>query len=162
MLMQNETDQDILWMHRALALAQKAEALEEVPVGALLVFENKVIGEGYNCPIGTNDPCAHAEINALRQGANVLENYRLPNTTLYITLEPCAMCAGAIIHARVNRVVFAAHDLKTGAAGSVFNLLQNPLLNHQVTLTSGVLANECSQLISNFFRKRRTVGRISC
>lgn len=148
-------DNDEMWMRRALALAEQAELAGEVPVGAILVYDNQVIGEGANSPIQHHDPSAHAEINALRQGALNHKNYRLPNTTLYITLEPCAMCAGAIIQARVGRVVFGASDPKTGAAGSVFNILQNAQLNHRVELTSGVLATECSQLISDFFRKKR-------
>lgn len=146
---------DEKYMRRALELAEQAEVAGEVPVGAVLVFENKVIGEGANSPITGCDPTQHAEINALRQGAKALQNYRLPNTTLYITLEPCAMCAGAIIHARVARVVFGAADLKTGAAGSVFNILQNNQLNHRVALTYGILAKECGERLSDFFRKKR-------
>lgn len=146
---------DEVWMRRALELAEKAELAGEVPVGAILVYENQVIGEGANSPIQHHDPSAHAEINALRQGALNQKNYRLLNTTLYITLEPCAMCAGAIIQARVGRVVFGATDPKTGAAGSVFNILQHAELNHRTQVTSGVLATECSQLLSNFFRKKR-------
>jgi len=146
---------DEFWMRKALDLAHKAELAGEVPVGAILVFENQVIGQGQNSPIKDHDPSAHAEMNALRQGGHALQNYRLPNTTLYITLEPCAMCAGAIIQARVERVVFGAFDPKTGAAGSVFNIVQHAELNHRVELTSGILANECSQLLSDFFRKKR-------
>lgn len=146
---------DEFWMRQALELASKAELAGEVPVGAILVQDNHIIGQGQNSPIQTHDPSAHAEINALRHGALTLKNYRLPNTTLYITLEPCAMCAGAIIQARVARVVFGASDPKTGAAGSVFNILQNAHLNHRVSLTSGVLAAECSQQLSDFFRKKR-------
>jgi len=153
--MQSDNQNDEMWMRQALDLAKQAELAGEVPVGAILVYENQVIGEGANSPIQHHDPSAHAEINALRQGALNHQNYRLPNTTLYITLEPCAMCAGAIIQARVGRVVFGASDPKTGAAGSVFNILQNAQLNHRVELTSGVLATECSQLISDFFRKKR-------
>ncbi len=146
---------DEYWMRRAIHLAHQAEYAGEVPVGALLVYEDKLIAEGANNPIATHDPSAHAEMNALREGAKALQNYRLPNTTLYVTLEPCAMCAGAIIQARVQRVVFGAYDLKTGAAGSVFNILQNTQLNHRVSLTTGVLQAECSELLSNFFRQRR-------
>lgn len=146
---------DEFWMREALALAQQAELAGEVPVGALLVYEDKLLAQGANNPIATHDPSAHAEMNALRAGAKILQNYRLPNTTLYVTLEPCAMCAGAIIQARVQRVVFGAYDLKTGAAGSVFNILQNTQLNHRVSLTAGVLQAECSELLSNFFRNRR-------
>lgn len=146
---------DEKWMRRALELAKQAQVAGEVPVGAVLVYDNQIIGEGANSPIASCDPSSHAELNALRQGAKALQNYRLPNTTLYITLEPCAMCAGAIIHARVGRVVFGATDLKTGAAGSVFNILQNTQLNHRVALTHGILENECRTLISNFFRQKR-------
>ncbi|MGE3319642.1 MAG: tRNA adenosine(34) deaminase TadA [Candidatus Berkiella sp.] len=154
-MMQAENPDDEKYMRRALELAEQAEVAGEVPVGAVLVFDNQIVGEGTNSPIGSIDPTSHAEINALRQGAKHLQNYRLPNTTLYITLEPCAMCAGAIIHARVARVVVGALDPKTGAAGSVFNILQHEKLNHRVTLTHGVLADECGQLLSNFFRQKR-------
>lgn len=153
--MNTEIKDDEFWMRQALNLAKQAELAGEVPVGAILVQDNHIIGQGQNSPIQAHDPSAHAEINALRQGALTLKNYRLPNTTLYITLEPCAMCAGAIIQARVARVVFGASDPKTGAAGSVFNILQNAQLNHRVSLTSGVLAAECSQQLSDFFRKKR-------
>lgn len=160
-----EQNNDEFWMRRALALAKQAELAGEVPVGAILVYDNQVIGEGANSPIQHHDPSAHAEINALRQGAFNQKNYRVPNTTLYVTLEPCAMCAGAIIQARVGRVVFGASDPKTGAAGSVFNILQHQQLNHRVELKSGVLATECSSLLSDFFRKKRSsahVGQIPC
>ncbi len=153
--MNTEINDDEFWMRQALELASQAELAGEVPVGAILIQDNQIIGQGQNSPIKAHDPSAHAEINALRQGALALNNYRLPNTTLYITLEPCAMCAGAIIQARVARVVFGASDPKTGAAGSVFNILQNAQLNHRVSLTSGVLAAECSQQLSDFFRKKR-------
>jgi tRNA(adenine34) deaminase len=146
---------DEMWMRQALYLAKQAESAGEVPVGAILVYEGEVIGEGANSPIAHHDPSSHAEINALRQGALHQKNYRLPNTTLYITLEPCAMCAGAIIQARVAKVVYGATDPKTGAAGSVFNILQHEQLNHRVTITKGVLATECGQLLSDFFRKKR-------
>jgi len=152
--MQQEMN-DEKYMRRALELADQAEVAGEVPVGAVLVYDNQIISEGANSPIASCDPSSHAEINALRQGAKALQNYRLPNTTLYITLEPCAMCAGAIIHARVARVVFGAADPKTGAAGSVFNILQNNQLNHRVALTCGILAQECSERLSDFFRKKR-------
>lgn len=158
--MQVDNQKDEFWMRQALGLAKQAEHAGEVPVGAILVFNNQVIGEGANSPIQHHDPSAHAEIIALRQGALALQNYRLPNTTLYITLEPCAMCAGAIIQARVQRVVFGAVDAKTGAAGSVFNILQHDKLNHRVELSSGILANECSQLLSDFFRKKRQSAKV--
>ncbi len=146
---------DEKWMRHALALARQAEAADEVPVGAVLVKDGLVIGEGRNRPITAHDPTAHAEIVALRDAGQRLENYRLVDATLYVTLEPCAMCAGAIIHARVARVVFGAFDPKGGAAGSVFEILGTDCLNHQVALTGGVLAEECGNLLSEFFRARR-------
>lgn len=142
-------------MAHALSLAAKAEAHGEVPVGAVLVLDNEIIGEGWNQPIGTSDPTAHAEILALRQGAKHINNYRLVNTTLYVTLEPCAMCAAAMVHARVQRLVFGAADPKTGAAGSVLNLLQDDRLNHRVQCESGVMAKTCGELLQNFFKNRR-------
>ena len=146
---------DLDYMQRALELARRAEAEDEVPVGALLVRGEKVIGEGWNRPISTHDPSAHAEIQTLRAAAHVLSNYRLPGTTLYVTLEPCVMCAGAIIHARIERVVFGARDPKTGAAGSVFDILNSDQHNHGVQITEGVLAEECGRLLTAFFRARR-------
>ena len=127
----------------------------EVPVGALIVADGTILGEGANAPIANNDPSAHAEIVALRAAAKALRNYRLPNTTLYCTLEPCAMCAGALIHARVQRVVFGAYDPKAGAAGSVFTILGTDQLNHQTAVQGGVLEAECAQLLSRFFRDKR-------
>lgn len=147
---------DKKWMKRALALAKLAEAAGEVPVGAVLVLDNQVIGEGWNQPIRTHDPSSHAEMIALREGANTLNNYRLMGeTTLYVTLEPCPMCAGAMVHARLHRLVFGALDPKTGAAGSVLNLLQEPRLNHRVILEGNILGSECGDLLREFFRKRR-------
>lgn len=146
---------DLFWMQHALELAQRAEAEGEVPVGAIVVYRDQIIGEGWNRPISSNDPTAHAEIMALRDAANAVENYRLPETTLYVTLEPCSMCAGALIHARVARVVYGANDPKGGAAGSVFELLGTDKLNHQVKVQGGVLAEECGQLLSRFFQRRR-------
>lgn len=146
---------DQFWMQRALELARWAEVDGEVPVGAVLVLDDKVIGEGYNRPIAGHDPTAHAEIRALRAAAERAGNYRLPGTTLYVTLEPCAMCAGAVIHARVQRVVFGARDPKGGAAGSVFDILNGARLNHRVEVEEGVLASECAALLENFFRSRR-------
>ena len=142
-------------MHHAIQLAEKAAALGEVPVGAVLVKDGEMIAEGWNQPISQHDPTAHAEIMAMRQAARILQNYRLPDTTLYITIEPCSMCAGAIIHARIARVVFGANEPRFGAAGSANNLLQDPQLNHQVKLTSGVLAEECGVILKQFFRERR-------
>jgi len=146
---------DHYWMQRAITLAKKANAQGEVPVGAVLVFNHEIIGEGWNQPISGRDPTAHAEVLALRTGAQYLNNYRLLNTTLYVTLEPCAMCAGALIHARVLRLVFGAFDPKTGAAGSVLNLLQDERLNHRVSCEGGVMAAVCAELLQNFFKKRR-------
>ncbi len=146
-------------MRRALELAGRAEAAGEVPVGAVLVQDGEVVGEGWNRPIGAHDPTAHAEIEALRDAARRLANYRLPGTTLYVTLEPCVMCAGAILHARVARVVFGARDPKGGAAGSVFDLLGTDRLNHRVEVASGVLADACGQRLQAFFQARRLSQR---
>ena len=143
------------WMQRAIELAKKAEARDEVPVGAIVVYEDKIIGEGWNQPITSDDPTAHAEIMAIRAASTYLNNYRLPNTTLYVTLEPCAMCAGAIIHARIARLVYAVDDAKTGACGSVFNLLQADRLNHTVKIEKGVMEDDCRSLIQNFFKQKR-------
>ncbi|WP_241488373.1 tRNA adenosine(34) deaminase TadA [Erwinia iniecta] len=142
-------------MRHALTLAQRAWDEGEVPVGAVLVQGNRVIGEGWNRPIGHHDPTAHAEIMALRQGGKVLENYRLIDTTLYVTLEPCVMCAGAIVHSRIGRLVFGARDEKTGAAGSLLDVLGHPGMNHQVKMTEGILAQQCAGMLSDFFRMRR-------
>ncbi len=143
-------------MKRALELAQRAEAEGEVPVGAVLVREGQVIGEGWNRPIGERDPSAHAEIMALRDAGRRAGNYRLPGTTLYVTLEPCPMCAGAIVHARVSRVVFGASDPRTGAAGSVFDLLpSDSRFNHFTAVEGGLLAVDCGELLRAFFRARR-------
>ena len=142
-------------MRRALALAERAGAEGEVPIGAALVMDGDCIGEGWNRSISTSDPTAHAEIMALRAGAAQRKNYRLPGATLYVSLEPCAMCAGAIILARVKRVVYAAADPRTGAAGSAFNILQSDQLNHRVELSSGILEQEAANLLQTFFRERR-------
>ncbi len=143
------------WMQHALELAKKAEMEGEVPVGAIIVKNNELISEGWNQPISTHDPSAHAEMVAIRAAANKLENYRISETTLYVTLEPCVMCAGAIIHARIARVVYAAKDPKTGAAGSVFNILDSTLNNHQPEICHGILATESATLLQNFFKQRR-------
>lgn len=154
--MSDSPDQsDSYWMQQALLLSEKAEALGEVPVGALVIADDKVIGRGWNTPISGNDPSAHAEMNALRQAAQYRQNYRVVDATLYVTLEPCPMCAGLLVHARIRRVVFGAFDEKTGAAGSVMNLLQHDALNHKVAITGGVLAEECGRRLSDFFRRRR-------
>lgn len=146
---------DECFMHRALGLAREADALGEVPVGAVVVLNGDVVGEGYNCPITSNDPTAHAEVQALRAAAQTLGNYRLPGSTLYVTLEPCMMCAGAILHARVARVVFGARDPKTGACGSVVDVFAEAKLNHHAAVIGGVLADECGQQLRDFFARRR-------
>jgi len=143
------------WMRRALELADDAAALGEVPVGALVVLDGLVVGEGFNAPIGEHDPTAHAEIRALRAAARRVGNYRLPGAALYVTLEPCAMCAGAMIHARVARVVFGAPDPKTGACGSVIDLFAEARLNHHAEVRGGVLADACGERLRTFFRERR-------
>ena len=142
-------------MRRALELAAQAEARGEVPVGALVVQGEQVIGEGFNQPISLKDPTAHAEILALRAAATMLGDYRLGGTTLYVTLEPCPMCAAALVHARVARLVFGAWDPRQGAAGSVFNLVTARAMNHQVDCFGGVLADECGALLRRFFESRR-------
>jgi tRNA(adenine34) deaminase len=147
--------EDVRWMERALGLARHAQAQGEVPVGAVLVLNDEAIGEGWNQPIVAHDPTAHAEIVALRSAAARLKNYRLPDTTLYVTLEPCAMCAGAIVHARVARVVYGAADPQAGAAGSVYDLLQSDTLNHRAVVVGGVLAEICAESLRAFFRERR-------
>jgi tRNA(adenine34) deaminase len=146
---------DEYWMRQTLKLALRAQEEGEVPVGALLVLDNQVIGEGWNRPIGRHDPTAHAEIMALRQGGVVLQNYRLIDATLYVTLEPCVMCAGAMVHSRIRRLVYGAADEKTGAVGSLVDILRHPGMNHQIEITSGVLATDCAATLSNFFRLRR-------
>jgi tRNA(adenine34) deaminase len=148
------TDED--WMQVALALAGRAAAEDEVPVGAVLVLDNALIGEGWNRPIGAHDATAHAEIQALRDAGRRVGNYRLPGTTLYVTLEPCVMCAGAIIHARVERVVYGAPDPKAGACGSVFDLLPSDgRFNHRTECRGGILAEDCGETLRAFFRARR-------
>lgn len=154
--MNNELESpDIHWMRRALELAQLAAREGEVPVGAVLVKEGELIAEGYNRPIAENDPSGHAEMRVLRMAGKVMSNYRLSGTTLYVTLEPCPMCAGALVHARVERVVYATADPRTGAAGSVFNILQSEVLNHRCEVSGGVLAEESAKLLQAFFRHRR-------
>lgn len=147
-------------MREALAEAALAEAAGEVPVGAVVVHQGRVVGRGHNRPVATHDPTAHAEIAALRQAAQALGNYRLEGCELYVTLEPCAMCSGAMLHARLHGVVFGATDPKTGAAGSVVDLFAEPRLNHRTQVTGGVLADACGELLSNFFRRRRDEGRL--
>lgn len=146
---------DLLWMRHALKLARRAAELNEVPVGAVLVRSGEIIAEGWNQPIAAHDPSAHAEIVAVRAGAQALRNYRLNGLTLYVTLEPCAMCAGAIIHARLDRLVFGASDPKAGAVHSVYDLVSRPRLNHRLEWTGGILAPECGAILQEFFRSRR-------
>lgn len=151
--MQDQTD--TAWMREALRLADQAEGLDEVPVGAVIVKDGEIIGSGFNRVITDADPTAHAEIVALREAARRQGNYRLPGTTLYVTLEPCAMCAGALVTARVERVVYATLDPRAGAHASVFEILDNPALNHRCRVTSGVLADEAGLTLKTFFRNRR-------
>jgi tRNA(adenine34) deaminase len=146
---------DEVFMQAALDLARQAAAVDEVPVGAVVVIGGEIVGQGFNQPIIRHDPTAHAEVMALRDAAQRLGNYRLPDSTLYVTLEPCVMCSGAIMHARVGRVVFGARDPKTGAAGSVIDLYSEPRLNHHADIEGGVLAEECAALLSSFFAARR-------
>lgn len=147
---------DRRWMRRALRLARRAESAGEVPIGALVVRAGVVLGAAANAPIARCDPSAHAEILALRRAADRVQNYRLPGAELYVTLEPCVMCAGAIVQARIARVIFAADDPRAGAAGSVFNLLDEPRLNHRVVVISGVEATTAAGLLQAFFRRRRS------
>src|SRR5215831_14616709 len=151
--MQSESEE--YYMGLALAEAQKAQAAGEVPVGAVIVSQGNVIGKGFNRPISGNDPTAHAEIVALRDASQHQQNYRLSNATLYCTVEPCMMCAGAIIHARIAKVVFGTPDPKAGAAGSIYNVLTDPRLNHRVEVLSGIREDECASLLRQFFSARR-------
>jgi tRNA(adenine34) deaminase len=146
---------DERFMREALALARQAEAMGEVPVGAVVVVEGEIVGSGFNSPITNSDPTAHAEILALREAGVSLRNYRLEAATLYATLEPCVMCAGALVSARVRRLVFGARDLRFGGVRSKFHLADSDLLNHRVEVVEGVLASECVELIKNFFERRR-------
>jgi tRNA(adenine34) deaminase len=154
---------DTVFMREALNQAQNALVMGEVPVGAVLVRDQQIIATGYNQPVGNHDPTSHAEINALRQAAEQQGNYRLPDCELYVTLEPCAMCVGAMLHARLKRVVFGAFDPKTGAAGGVLDLFAEPALNHQTSVHGGVLADECGALLREFFvaRRRERSSRLS-
>ena len=151
--MSMKTDED--WMLYAMSLAAKAEAVGEIPVGAVVVIDNEIVGEGWNQSIMQHDPSAHAEMLAVRAAGARIGNYRMLDATLYVTLEPCAMCAGLLVHARVKRVVFGATDLKTGACGSVMDLARHTTLNHQLQVDGGVLAEQCSQQLSAFFKRRR-------
>ncbi|MFM0278276.1 tRNA adenosine(34) deaminase TadA [Paraburkholderia sediminicola] len=153
------SERDRRFMALAQAAAEEARAAGEVPVGAVLVRGDEVIAKGFNHPIGAHDPSAHAEMIALRAAAQAVENYRLPGCELYVTLEPCLMCAGAIMHARIARVVFGARDPKTGACGSVVDAFANPQLNHHTTVTGGVLETECGAALKSFFAERRRASR---
>ena len=156
-----QTRLDSIFMQRAYELAQQAEQYDEIPVGAVVVYQGEIIGEGFNQSIMLDDPSSHAEMNAIRQAGKHLNNYRLLDCTLYVTLEPCPMCAGLLVHSRIKRVIFGCHDLKTGAAGSVFNLANNPRLNHQIEVHSGTMQEECSQLLSAFFKRRRKEKKLA-
>jgi tRNA(adenine34) deaminase len=149
------SETDLHWMQQALELAKLAEQKGEVPVGAILVRDGLVLGEGWNNNLKSNDPTAHAEIMAMRNAGQVAQNHRLPGSTLYVTLEPCSMCAGAMVHARLSRLVYGASDPKTGAAGSCFDLLGDQRHNHQVEVAGACMQKECSELLKNFFRARR-------
>jgi len=150
---------DTYWMQQAIELARKAASEDEVPVGAVLVKDNQLISEGWNQPIQNNDPSAHAEMMAIRYAGQSLENYRLIDTTLYVTLEPCSMCVGAMIHARVKRLVFGAFDSKTGAAGTAINLINDVAHNHKIEVLGGLLETECKQLLQDFFRQKRNKNK---
>ena len=149
---------DDVWMTEALAEAVLAEANGEVPIGAVVVLNDLIIGRGHNRPISQNDPTAHAEMIALRDAARTLNNYRLPGTTLYVTVEPCLMCMGALLQARVRRLIFGCYDPKAGAAGSLYNVSNDPRLNHQLEVTTGVCGDESRDLLQRFFRNKRREG----
>jgi tRNA(adenine34) deaminase len=149
------TDVDYFFMGRALELAQQAELANEVPVGAVVVSAGRMLGEGWNRPVSTCDPTSHAEVEALRQAAKAVNNYRLPGSTLYVTLEPCVMCAGAIVIARVERLIFAARDIRFGAVRSQFRLVDSEMLGHKVKIEEGLLAADAAQLLTRFFQSRR-------
>ena len=151
----NQREQDQRWMRQALRLAKYAEEEGEVPVGAVIVRDNRLVSEGWNQPIKGHDPTAHAEIMALREAGKAESNYRLPGATLYVTLEPCVMCVGAITHARINRVVYGADDPRAGAAGSAFSLLGSDLFNHSLEVCNGILETECGEILKKFFKARR-------
>jgi len=150
-----QLESDLSWMRHALELAKRAADEGEVPVGAVLVRNSEVLGEGWNRPLSTADPTAHAEVQAVRKACININNYRILNSILYVTLEPCLMCAGALVHARVGRVVYGAADTKSGALGTVVNVSDMPGLNHRYDVTGGVLADQCAALLQDFFRARR-------
>jgi tRNA(adenine34) deaminase len=150
-----QNDSDEYWMRQALDAAFVAEKNNEVPVGAVLVKDNQLVSTANNSPIGLNDPSAHAEVLVIRKAAQNLNNYRLPGTTLYVTLEPCMMCAGAMLHARIERLVFGAYDEKTGVAGSCFDWINDKRQLHKIKVQGGVLENDCKLLLQNFFKRKR-------
>lgn len=162
MTIDNELDEksDQYFMEQAFKLAQQAELHDEIPVGAVVVFQGKIIGEGFNQSIMRNDPSAHAEMLAIRQAGLYLNNYRLLDCTLFVTLEPCPMCAGLLVHSRIKQLVYASPDMKTGAAGSALNLVNNDKLNHQIIVKGGVMQVQCSQLLSDFFKRRRAEKKL--
>ncbi len=153
--MQQTVYNDEYWMKKAMEAAAKAEAVGEIPVGAVVVKDNTLIAEGWNVSITQHDPSGHAEMMAIREAGKIIENYRLVDCTLYVTLEPCPMCAGLLVHSRIQRLVFGAADYKTGAAGSIMDLTRHEQLNHQMEVTGGVMEEACSEMISAFFKRRR-------
>lgn len=155
--MSSSNHSDEYWMTRALGLAERGKAIGEVPVGAVLVLEGQVVGEGWNRPISARDPTAHAEIIALRHAAERLQNYRLPGTCLYVTLEPCTMCVGALVHARIERLVYGATEPKAGVVESQGRLLESEYYNHRISCQGGVMGSECQHQLSEFFRQRRAL-----
>ena len=148
-------NEDEKWMKLAIEEAIKAEKKGEVPVGAIIVLNNRIIAKAHNSPISKNDPTAHAEVLAIRNASKKLQNYRLPGTTLYVTLEPCAMCLGAVIHARINRIVFGTSDPKSGVCGSTANLTSETFFNHKIIVNGGILEQDCKQILQSFFKLRR-------
>ncbi|WMY95251.1 MAG: tRNA adenosine(34) deaminase TadA [Arsenophonus sp.] len=152
----NYAKKDLYWMQQTILLAKYAQTKGEIPVSALLIYDNKLIAKNWNQPIFSHDPSAHAEILVLREGGKYFKNYRLLHTTLYVILEPCIMCAGAMIHARISRLVYGAYNTKTGAAGSVINIFNYPDIKHRILVSGGILADECSSILNCFFKKSRT------
>lgn len=154
--MTEPTHSDEFWMEEALREAQRAEAAGEVPVGAVVVCDGRIVGRGSNRPISSHDPAGHAEIVALRAAGKSLGNYRLENCDVFVTIEPCAMCAGALMHSRIKRLVFGADDLKAGAVGSILGVINHERLNHKMEVTGGVLAARCRDIVQEFFRRKRS------
>jgi len=152
-----ENDEHIKWMSLALNQAEKSQDMDEVPVGAIVVLNHSIIGSGYNQPVSGNDPTSHAEINAIRSATQNIENYRMPDASIYVTLEPCAMCYGAIIQARISNIFFGAFDKKTGVCGTCADLSESKCFNHKPKITGGILEDECSKILRDFFKKRRVI-----